>query len=212
DFDECGGDNNQCHQNAICTNTIGSYSCRCSVGYAGDGFLCRDIDECSSGHQCDSSATCYNTDGSYTCTCNSGFTGDGRTCRDVDECSLNTHDCHSHAICTNTEGSFTCKCDVNAHYIGDGKTCTPHRGLDDSVILANDASKISQLNTWLLPHLQSPDRSYWQLCYRASNHGWSSQTFHSYCDNKGPTVTIVRVGIYIFGGYSDKSWKCKSLK
>ena len=46
---------------------------------------------------------------------------------DVDECSLNTHDCHSHAICTNTEGSFTCKCDVNAHYIGDGKTCTPHR-------------------------------------------------------------------------------------
>ena len=85
-------------------------------------------------------------------------------------------------------------------------------GLDDSVILANDASKISQLNTWLLPHLQSPDRSYWKLCYRASNHGWSSQTFHSYCDNKGPTVTIVRVGIYIFGGYNDNSWQCKSLK
>ncbi|CAH3131419.1 unnamed protein product, partial [Porites lobata] len=207
DYDECGGNNNHCHQNAICTNIIGSYSCRCSVGYAGDGLLCRDVDECSSGHQCDSSATCYNTDGSYTCTCNSGFTGDGRTCRDVDECSLNTHDCHSHAICTNTEGSFTCKCDVNAHYIGDGKTCTPHRGLDDSVILANDASKISQLNTWLLPHLQSSERSYWKLCYRASNHGWSSQTFHSYCDNKGPTVTIVRVGIYIFGGYNDNSWQ-----
>ncbi|CAH3131432.1 unnamed protein product, partial [Porites lobata] len=207
DFDECGGNNNHCHQNAICTNTIGSYSCRYSVGYTGDGLLCRDVDECSSGHQCDSSATCYNADGSYTCTCNSGFTGDGRTCRDVDECSLNTHDCHSHAICTNTEGSFTCKCDVNAHYIGDGKTCTPHRGLDDSVILANDASKISQLNTWLLPHLQSPDTSYWKLCYRASNHGWRSRTFHSYCDNKGPTVTIVRVGIYIFGGYNDNSWQ-----
>ena len=85
-------------------------------------------------------------------------------------------------------------------------------GLNDSVILANDASKISQLNTWLLPHLQSSERSYWNLCYRASNHGWSSQTFHSYCDNKGPTVTIVRVGIYIFGGYNDNSWQCKSLK
>ncbi|XP_073253699.1 uncharacterized protein [Porites lutea] len=207
DFDECGGNNNHCHQNAICTNTIGSYSCRCSVGYAGDGFLCRDVDECSSGHQCDSSATCYNADGSYTCTCNSGFTGDGRTCRDVDECSLNTHDCHSNAICTNTEGSFTCKCDVNAHYIGDGKTCTPHRGLGDSVILANDASKISQLNTWLLPHLQSQDRSYWKLCFRASNHGWRSKTFHRNCDNKGPTITIVRVGSYIFGGYNDNSWQ-----
>ena len=83
-------------------------------------------------------------------------------------------------------------------------------GLDDSVILANDASMISQLNTWLLPHLQSPEKSYWKLCYRASIHGWRSRTFHNYCDNKGPTVTIIRVGIYIFGGYNDNSWKCKS--
>ena len=43
DYDECGGNNNHCHQNAICTNIIGSYSCRCSVGYAGDGLLCRGI-------------------------------------------------------------------------------------------------------------------------------------------------------------------------
>ena len=43
DYDECGGNNNHCHQNAICTNTIGSYSCRCSVGYVGDGLLCRGI-------------------------------------------------------------------------------------------------------------------------------------------------------------------------
>ena len=85
-------------------------------------------------------------------------------------------------------------------------------GLDDSVILANDVGKISQLNTWLLPHLQSSDRSYWKLCYRATSHGWRGQTFHSYCDNKGPTVTIVRDGSYIFGGYNDNSWKCKSLK
>ena len=36
--------------------------------------------------------------------------------------------------------------------------------------------------------------------------GWSSQTFHSYCDGKGPTVTIVSVaGTYIFGGYTDQS-------
>ena len=85
-------------------------------------------------------------------------------------------------------------------------------GLDDSVILANDVGKISQLNTWLLPHLQSSDRSYWKLCYRATSHGWRARTFHSYCDNKGPTVTIVRDGSYIFGGYNDNSWQGKSLK
>ena len=85
-------------------------------------------------------------------------------------------------------------------------------GLGDSVILANDVSKITQLNNWLLPHLQSSDRSYWKLCFRASIHGWLSRTFHSYCDNKGSTVTIVRVGIYIFGGYNDNSWQSKSVK
>ena len=85
-------------------------------------------------------------------------------------------------------------------------------GLGDSVILANDVSKMTQLNNWLLPHLQSSDRSYWKLCFRASIHGWRSRTFHSYCDNKGPTVTIVRVGVYIFGGYNDNSWQCKSVR
>ena len=43
DFNECGGNSNHCHQHAICTNSIGSYNCRCSVGYAGDGLLCRGI-------------------------------------------------------------------------------------------------------------------------------------------------------------------------
>ena len=43
DFDECGGNNNHCHKNAVCTNTIGSYKCHCSVGYAGDGLACTGI-------------------------------------------------------------------------------------------------------------------------------------------------------------------------
>ena len=85
-------------------------------------------------------------------------------------------------------------------------------GFDNSVILANDASKLSQLNRWPRPHLRSSDRSYWKLCYRASSHGWGSENFHRNCDNKGPTVTIVKVGSYIFGGYSDKPWKCKPIK
>lgn len=65
---------------------------------------------------------------------------------------------------------------------------------------------ISQLNSWLSPKLGS-SYSYWKLCYRASVDGWRSRTFHNRCDNKGPTVTIVRVGSYIFGGYNDDSWQ-----
>ncbi|KXJ21383.1 hypothetical protein AC249_AIPGENE19598 [Exaiptasia diaphana] len=57
------------------------------------------------------------------------------------------------------------------------------------------------------PVLQDSSRSRWIRCWRAVSDGWDVySTFHPQCDNKGPTVTIVRVGSYIFGGYSDASW------
>ena len=67
---------------------------------------------------------------------------------------------------------------------------------------------MSQLNSWLSSHLQNSDRSYWKRCWRGSVNGWHTQTFHQLCDDLGPTVTIVRAYGYIFGGYTDKSWKC----
>ena len=41
DINECEdpGSNN-CHQNANCTDTIGSYTCTCMLGYSGNGSLC----------------------------------------------------------------------------------------------------------------------------------------------------------------------------
>ena len=46
----------------------------------------------------------------------------------------------------------------------------------------------------------------WLLCYRASTHGWESSTFHERCDGKPNTVTIVKVGDFVFGGYTDIPW------
>ncbi|XP_035670934.1 multiple epidermal growth factor-like domains protein 11 [Branchiostoma floridae] len=41
DIDECHPNNtNNCHENADCTNTEGSYTCSCKSGYIGDGFFC----------------------------------------------------------------------------------------------------------------------------------------------------------------------------
>ena len=46
-------------------------------------------------------------------------------------------------------------------------------------------------------------------CWRAKTGGWAASTFHSNCDGMGPTVTIIQVGSYIFGGYTDISWSSK---
>ena len=41
DVDECeGDDSNNCHKNAQCSNTDGSYTCSCKPGYTGDGVNC----------------------------------------------------------------------------------------------------------------------------------------------------------------------------
>ena len=48
-----------------------------------------------------------------------------------------------------------------------------------------------------------------RLLYRASRDGFAAECFHSRCDNNGPTVTIVKSGEYIFGGFTEKSWTCK---
>ena len=41
DVDECArSDANECASNALCTNTEGSFVCRCLRGFSGDGRSC----------------------------------------------------------------------------------------------------------------------------------------------------------------------------
>ncbi|XP_068705748.1 uncharacterized protein [Montipora foliosa] len=179
-----------------------SYKCICNAGFTGRDCK-NDIDECSSENECHVNATCMNTMGSYTCTCNSGYQGDGRNCTDIDECS-SENECHVNATCTNTIGSFNCTCKKG--YVGDGRNCSEEigKGLGKSVIIGSNAAYLVQLSEWLKPVSQS--NSFWKLCWRASRDGWASSTFHSLCDGKGPTVTIIKVNQYIFGGYVNISW------
>ena len=38
-------------------------------------------------------------------------------------------------------------------------------------------------------------------------HGWDVRTqFHGRCDGKRDTVTIIKKGKYVFGGYADIPW------
>ena len=56
-------------------------TCKCQPGFAGDGLICKDVDECKMGlHRCQDDAFCLNTLGSYRCECINGYFGDGKNC------------------------------------------------------------------------------------------------------------------------------------
>ena len=47
----------------------------------------------------------------------------------------------------------------------------------------------------------------WVLIYRASRDGFGAAAFHSRCDNRGPTITIIQSkDNYLFGGYTAIPW------
>ena len=59
----------------------------------------------------------------------------------------------------------------------------------------------SKLREWLGNEYQ------WKLIYRASEHEYTAESFHKYCDNKGPTLIVIKSSEgWIFGGYTTKSW------
>lgn len=40
DIDECELQTDNCHDDALCTNSDGSYTCTCNSGFIGDGMDC----------------------------------------------------------------------------------------------------------------------------------------------------------------------------
>ncbi|CAM4850396.1 unnamed protein product [Rotaria magnacalcarata] len=47
----------------------------------------------------------------------------------------------------------------------------------------------------------------WELIYKAKRDGFDANTFHSRCNNKGPTITIIQSNSnHLFGGYTAIPW------
>ncbi|CAB3997432.1 fibropellin-1-like isoform X1, partial [Paramuricea clavata] len=97
-------------------------------------------------------------------------------------------------------GSDPYRCECLKGFSGD--LCQIVPTLSDSVILSGEpADFLTRLTSWT-----GKPSSNWTLCWRATLHGWAASTFHLKCDNKKPTVTIIKVGNFIFGGYATESW------
>ncbi|KAF2075714.1 hypothetical protein CYY_002956 [Polysphondylium violaceum] len=71
-----------------------------------------------------------------------------------------------------------------------------------STIIDDGQYKI--LNDWV------DNKKSWNfvLLYRASENEFSVSSFHEKCDNKGPTITVIKTTSGdVFGGYNSQAWK-----
>ncbi|XP_029438203.1 signal peptide, CUB and EGF-like domain-containing protein 2 isoform X4 [Rhinatrema bivittatum] len=123
DVDECSRGTDDCHPDAICQNTPGSYKCMCRPGYQGDGKHCEDIDECGNEYNGGCVHECFNIPGNYRCTCYDGFmlAHDGHNCLDVNECLFNNGGCQH--VCIDTMGSYECLCKAGFFLSDNQHTC-----------------------------------------------------------------------------------------
>ena len=113
DIDDPTYGQNNCHEDAACTNVVGDYNCTCNDGYTGNGFQCSNFNECD--NDCDANAECTDLIGSYNCTCLDGWTGTGfdDDCVDLDECKGegSGNDCDAvNGFCVNKDGKYRCRC------------------------------------------------------------------------------------------------------
>ena len=88
-----------------------------------------------------------------------------------------------------------------------GKILRNTEGLNDiSQILNNDINKQTSIINWIKEKINKNIIQF-QLLFRMSENGTKSEDFHKLCDNKGPTLTLIRTTKQrIFGGFTPLSW------
>ena len=76
---------------------------------------------------------------------------------------------------------------------------TPSELLPDTQIVSQQYD--AKLREWLGNDYK------WKLLYRASEHDYTNESFHEYCDNKGSTLVVIKSSNgCVFGGYTTQSW------
>ena len=76
-----------------------------------------------------------------------------------------------------------------------------------SSIIGNDLNKIKLMQNWIEEAIRKKEIKY-KLIFKMSENGNKSNDFHKYCDNKGPTLTLIKTTKNkIFGGFTPLNWK-----
>jgi hypothetical protein len=93
--------------------------------------------------------------------------------------------------------------ELKQYLIGDGEEISNiKRYKDYALIVKGIKSQITYLNNETIKL---------KLIYKSSKHGYTAKDFHTKCDNKGPTVTVIRTKDNItFGGFTSINWNDKN--
>ena len=85
--------NGGCDNNAMCSNTLGTRTCTCKMGYTGNGTYCENINECMTNDGgCNANANCTDTIGSRNCQCKTGYSGNKKIFLTLHHsCSISLH-------------------------------------------------------------------------------------------------------------------------
>ena len=129
-----------CHGNATCKNTIGSYTFSCLEGFKASGQDCSGNIFFNNSYFGRIALALFASPISFVPTPKSMsisfqmrllglalhivlvHTSCFILILDIDECKENSDDCHGNATCKNTIGSFSCSC--NEGFTGSGQNCT----------------------------------------------------------------------------------------
>ena len=77
---------------------------------------------------------------------------------------------------------------------------------ENSLIIKNDKLKTNYIINWI-KEKTNKDKINFNLIFTMSKNGSSSDDFHKYCDNKGPTLTLIKTKKNkIFGGFTPLNW------
>ncbi|KAH9415238.1 hypothetical protein DERP_006331 [Dermatophagoides pteronyssinus] len=93
---------------------------------------------------------------------------------------------------------------INNKRLQPRSTTNIYRSFPESKLLSNINVKYEQtLNDWY----GHDSKQRWQLIFRASEHKFSAEAFHNYCDGIAPTfVLVLSTKGYLSGGFSDIPW------
>ena len=87
-----------------------------------------------------------------------------------------------------------------------GKISVFNDNIIDSILISKDKDKSKSIISWIKEKIKMKKIKHEKIFVMSLN-GTSSQVFHNYCDNMGPTLTLVKTTKNkIFGGFTPLDW------